>query len=855
MVKQEWKNVFHNTWIKIVMVAVIAIPSIYSCVFLGSMWDPYGNSGSIPVAVVNEDKEVTYNDSLLNVGEELVKNLEDNESMDFHFVNAQNAMKGLENGDYYMIITIPQDFSKNATTLLDNQPQKMIINYTTNPGTNYIASKMDDSAIAKIKAEISSSVTKTYAQTIFDSIGVLSDGLGEASDGTDKLSDGVHQLVNGNQTISDNLKVLASSSLTFKDGANTLTKGLKDYTDGVLTVDNGVYTLKDGLDTLNSSTGALSTGIQELNTGSQALKSGLTDYTDGVSKAYLGTQQLVSNNPTLMKGVQDLGSGTKQISSANKLLLTKIQTLSESMAKELEAKAQDIAKLEAGNQELSEKLNGLKNVATSSQEQNNALIAQIENDTTMDKDLKTQILTALKTSNGINDSLLSEDGVITTAQYLAVKNNEAINELSASIQSVLDNLNAQGKTPETMGMIQALSTMQAGLDKIDASVNGGTYQTVNDKNEVVNVNIAKEKSLVYGVNAYVKGTENVNNGLATITSNNQKLTSGSTQLAQGTNLLVKQTPTLVSGIKALDTGASQIYMGTTQLVSHNQTLLNGADQLNGGAGQISSGASQLADGSKTLGSGLDEVNDGVQTLNSRLKDGADQSKMNTTNSTIDMLSTPVDTTHNEISVVENNGHAMAPYMMSVALYVTALAFVLMYPIRHGIKNAENGWKYWLSKASVMYSISTIAAIVMITCLRVINGFEPQQLLLTYLFAILVAAAYMSIVILLSMTTGYIGDFLLLVFMIINLGGSAGTYPLETSSVFYKAIHAFMPYTYSVNGFRKVISMASASLTTEIWVFIGIFIVCSLLTILYFQIKNKEDKHLIPQAFENVNEEK
>lgn len=106
-----------------------------------------------------------------------------------------------------------------------------------------------------------------------------------------------------------------------------------------------------------------------------------------------------------------------------------------------------------------------------------------------------------------------------------------------------------------------------------------------------------------------------------------------------------------------------------------------------------------------------------------------------------------------------------------------------------------------------------------------------------------------------MTTGYIGDFLLLVFMIINLGGSAGTYPLETSSVFYKAIHAFMPYTYSVNGFRKVISMASASLTTEIWVFIGIFIVCSLLTILYFQIKNKEDKHLIPQAFENVNEEK
>ena len=91
-------------------------------------------------------------------------------------------------------------------------------------------------------------------------------------------------------------------------------------------------------------------------------------------------------------------------------------------------------------------------------------------------------------------------------------------------------------------------------------------------------------------------------------------------------------------------------------------------------------------------------------------------------------------------------------------------------------------------------------------------------------------------------------------MIINLGGSAGTYPLETSASFFKSIHYFVPYTYSVDGFRKVISMANASLTTEIWVFVGIFVVCSILTICYYQFKHKEDKHIIPQAFEKVNEE-
>ena len=284
MIKQEWKNIFHNTWIKIVLVALIAIPSIYTVVFLGSMWDPYGNSGDLPVAVVNEDKAVVYNDKNLNVGKELVNKLKDNDSLDFHFVSQKKAMSGLKDGDYYMVITIPSNFSKNATTLLDKEPQKMILKYTTNPGTNYVASKMDDSAIAKIKAEVSSSVTKTYAETIFTSIGTMSDGFAEASDGTQQLSDGMSQLKDGNKTISDNLKVLASSSLTFKDGTNTLTKGLKDYTDGVVTVNNGVYQLKDKVGEYTNYTKIASDGASQLNSKSQDLVNGVKKLTEGVQQ-------------------------------------------------------------------------------------------------------------------------------------------------------------------------------------------------------------------------------------------------------------------------------------------------------------------------------------------------------------------------------------------------------------------------------------------------------------------------------------------------------------------------------------------------------------------------------------------
>lgn len=823
MIKQEWKNILKNHWIQIVLVALILIPSIYTVVFLGSMWDPYGNSGDLPVAVVNKDKAVEYNDKKLDVGDQLVKKLKDNDSLDFHFVNSKEANKGLKNGDYYMVITIPSNFSKNATTLLDKNPKKMVLNYTTNPGTNYVASKMDDSAIAKIKAEVSASVTKTYAETIFTSIGTMSDGFAEASDGTQQLSDGMTQLEDGNKTISDNLKVLASSSLTFKDGTNTLTKGLKDYTNGVVTVNNGIY----------------------------QLKTGVGDYTAGVSQALVGANQLVENNTALNAGVKALGEGAEKLVAGNQQVVDGVKKLQENLetSKKTMAASQDsLIQLSKGKKSLDSYATLIKTLNSNAASLNNQGL-------TAYADQLTKIANTLLLNGMTRDQIdqCTIPGVFSLANYLPASTypngidsymdsvatyttgaDTAINTLSSSTKSSLNDLDAAlnggtltDGTKVPTGLVSGTQTVQAGLNEVNAKVNGGKYVTVDKDGNIKQVTVDSKDALVAGVQAYTAGVDSLQKGLTQIADNNTTLTSGVDQLATG----------------------------TSTLVSNNATLMNGANQLSDGAGQISDGASKLAAGSDTLGDGIKSAADGVTTLNDALKSGAEESKIDSTDKTTDMVATPVETSHKEISKVENNGHAMAPYMMSVGLYVTCLAFALMYPIRHGIKKAENAWKYWASKATVMYTVSTLAAIVMVTALRLINGFEPVNLGLTYLLAILVSAAFMSLVMLLSLTTGFIGDFLLLVFMIVNLGGSAGTYPLDTGPAIYKAIHKFVPYTYSVDGFRKTISMTAPSISVEIAVFAGILIVCSLLTVVYFKYKNKEDKHAIPQMFEEVNSTK
>ena len=113
----------------------IAIPFIYAGLFLKSMWDPYGNLDKLPVAVVNEDRPVEYEGNTLSIGDDLTDALKENDSLDFHFVDRSEAQEGLKDGTWYMVITIPEDFSGNAATLLDDSPRKMQLDYETNPGS------------------------------------------------------------------------------------------------------------------------------------------------------------------------------------------------------------------------------------------------------------------------------------------------------------------------------------------------------------------------------------------------------------------------------------------------------------------------------------------------------------------------------------------------------------------------------------------------------------------------------------------------------------------------------------------------------------------------------------------------
>lgn len=789
MIKAEWKNIAKSTWLKIVLCAIMIIPMIYACVFLGSMWDPYGQTDQLPVAVVNKDKEVEYNGSTMDIGKQLSDKLSKNDSMDFNIVSSTKAQKGLKDGKYYMVITIPENFSKNATTLLDDDPQTMMLTYTTNPQTNYIATKMDDSAMAKVKAEISSTVTKTYSKILFKNVKTLSKGFNTAAEGSQKLSDGVATASEGNKTITENLNTLASSALVFNDGADSLVKGLSAYTKGVSTAKAGAQQLDNNSATLNNGAAQLKSGSSQLLSAVKAAEKQLSD----------GLNQNAEQLNTLTQKNNEMNESSKQLSQA----LTQIQA------------GIDNNNLVENNLQAAKKLDSIVSVMTTAIGTMNTNADKLDQLAAAEK-AKAESIQATQPLLA-QQLMLQATSHATQAQTLRQVASQLINQVNTSDLKQLTTL--------LYGNAEVLKNQSTANAKTQELLTG-SQQLATANNSAVNSLVSNLKT----VQANMKGT-----------SNSVGMVGAVSQIDEGLG-------TLQSGLKTYTGGVKQVNNGLGTLASNNKTLNSGASQLADGALKISSGSNQLAAGSATLGEGLTTIGDGTNTLTSSLKDASKKSNIKSTNKTYKQMSTPVDTQKKEITNMPNNGHAMAPYMMSVALYVACMALSLMYPFGKGMTTTDSPAKFLLAKATVMVPLSIVQALILYFSLRGFCGFTPARPGLCIAFMLLLSLAFMAFIAFLAIAFGRIGEFIALIFMVFNLGASAGTYPLETAPHWYTVLHPFVPFTYSVNGFRSVIANATAVPTTEILFFVGLLVVSVLLTYLIVRHRSKTHKVFLPEVF-------
>ncbi|MCY7161644.1 YhgE/Pip domain-containing protein [Streptococcus lutetiensis] len=751
---EELKALIKSPKLWVTMIGVALVPALYNLSFLGSMWDPYGSLDNLPVAVVNKDKTATLNDKKLTIGDDMVDSMSINKALDYHFVSQKKADKGLKDGDYYMVITLPEDLSEKASSLLTDNPKKLNIKYQTTAGRSFVASKMSESAMTKLKDTVSENITETYTKAVFKSMSGLQDGLQEASDGGNELLSGSQQLESGSQTITDNLNTAASGSQTLADGTATLSSGLTTYT-------NGVSTLASGANELNSNSVALISGIAQLKESStqvQRLVDGANSLTDGLQQLATSTtlsaeeteniQSLISGLPQLNAGIQQLNASVSEIST--NVDITQISTVLSDIA----SQAQGILKAE--EKDSSDRLAAIQATPVYQED--------------LDASQQAQLVNALNTSG--NSVSQQAQQILTDVQTMKASLT-ALSPLSSKVtelQTAVSQIANQSNVA-LPGSVKALTTLSTGLNQ---------------------VNTATTTQLV-------PGSSQIASGISTL---NTKLSSGANEL--------------LTGATTYTNAVSQIASGANQLVANNNQLTSGASQLQSGAEALASGSSQLAAGSGTLTSGLTTLTSGLSTLSSSLTNASKQlSLVSVTNKNAKLVSNPVSTKETDNDSVKVNGIGMAPYMIAVSLMVVALSTNVIFASSLSGRPVKNRFEWAKQKLFINGLISTVGSLVLYGAIQFL-GFEANYEWRTIFLIILGGWTLMALVTALVGWDNRYGSFLSLVMLLLQVGSAGGSYPIELSPKFFQVVHPYMPMTYIVTGLRQTISM-TGSIGTQVGV--------------------------------------
>ena len=604
MIKAEFENIAKHKILTATICAMMIIPFLYSVFFLKSVWDPYGNTGHLPVAVVNKDQSVKFQSKNFAVGDQLVDQLKENEDLDWHFVSAEKARYGLSHKKYYMVITIPENFSKNATTVLNKKPKKMELTYKTNGSLNYIGEVISKQGATQVNASVKESVSEAYADTMFKVIKKVGGGFKTAANGAKKLSDGSKTLsdglntytagvdtVNGGvQTLKGSVPALTSGVGQLYTGSNTLKNGINTYTAGVDTVNGGVQTLKGSVPVLKS-------GVSQLYTGSSTLKDGVANYTKGTNKVADGIAQINSNVPALTAGATQLVSGTDELkkgvsgytdgASQINAGLTQLDSNSALLNKSV-AGLSELPQGVAATYVLNSTINaGLKQIDTNELDSMVSSMADVQSKKEQIAKLSGTLATIKANIGTLNTELATAKTGIATVNNAKTEFNKAMTQYLTEIATNSVNSNARATTAQadidkvlnsgTLSEDQknALNDAKTQISAIQTN-NNNTLQAVNNLKAAAQTFNTTTEKVLSGLNNLMSSVDKLKGGLAsvdgTIDTANKLLAESDDLTNAESQAKVKKLSAAVKSLQSLSANAVQISTSVNSGVNTEEAL-------------------------------------------------------------------------------------------------------------------------------------------------------------------------------------------------------------------------------------------------------------------------------------------
>lgn len=463
-----------NFFALIIAIGLCFIPSFYAWFNIYSNQDPYANTGNIAIAVASEDRGFQTEDgTTVNMGNAVIEQLKENDSIGWKFLDSsEEAVAGVESGDYYAAVIINERFSESMFSIFTEGLENPTITYYENEKKNAIATKITDTAVDTLKASINETFLETAASTMFAQMGELS-GKIEQEGGVDGFRE---KLVEINDSL-ENYNMMIDQ---FLEGNRTLAGGIEKANAQIPGVENRIQAAEDAMK--NSQT-QLDTTDATLATFSQNVEKTLSDIEASLNRIAkdIDEADLSNSAKKTVESIEQTGKDVRVLIEQLTLLHSTISELEQK--KELaEAQQLDVSDILAQIEKLKEAAAQIEDILKKIElEQGAGAIGDATK--TVEEHVKQALATCRQTVESMRNIYTNQlvpgvSGILDTASQVLVNVTNLLNNLNHTLGDMETIFNGTqdmvDSTDESFRQIQSLlkssqAKIQDAIDRLDAA--------------------------------------------------------------------------------------------------------------------------------------------------------------------------------------------------------------------------------------------------------------------------------------------------------------------------------------------------------------------------------------------------
>lgn len=819
--KRDIKNTIKNPIALIIIFAICVIPALYAWVNIVACWDVYENTGGLPVAVVNNDEDVLFDDEIINIGNDVVDELKENDKIKWTFVTREEADHGLKDGRFYASIEIPRSFSDDFMSVLEEDPHKPHIIYKVDTKSNPVAVKITDTAKNTLVEQIKSNFVATVNETVFKSLNDIGEDADTKKEDLIRMKDFI-------VTVNRNIDFLDNALDNLTTGSINYESFMKDMHALSPEVERSIATLEKN--SKNRADLLLNTEIV------------INEALDGLEKNFY---QATESSENIHKLIGDLNENHKEMSAndLNKTVL-KINYQINALDASIEASREYLEVVE--DVELDDEINRAQDRLTGLQGGLGRFEGQLVNMQTALTGISGSVGSISDTLENQIDDLQDSSQAINQGLDSTIDQLKSLNESvdSPVVEAAINRLEGIQDIGPLDKLSDALTGLKNGQDDIQDQVNSASARVadaieateniddeidnviafsedskevnenrderlsdVNDDLESIQKSLRSQKEQIGEIENHLEDSNEVLSDKLTLLSDT--VTNTSNQLKNVESRFIAYTRKDINEI--IDQSIARAKNASVlveSLKSLNDYIKSSSDASSQGGQLTAEFASELKRMLDEARHTLDVVGDELEMIDNRDISLIISLLQSNPEFMGDFMSSPFDLQTETINAIPNYGSSMAPVYSTLALWVGCLflnSVLKAHPGKFEGDGAMTVREKHFGKMLYFWTLAIIQALIIAVGDLWLLKIHVVNAPLFILFAVLSSIVFSTITFTLMATLSNFGKALSIIYMIIQLAGSGGTYPIQVDPLIFRILQPLFPFTYSINGFREAIA--------------------------------------------------